>query len=60
MRKITLFAVAAFVVVCIDAWLSIRTLSPGALARSSTLNPLVVASATKLISRSTDYLLGPE
>jgi hypothetical protein len=60
MRKITLFAAAAFVVIGMDAWLSIRTLSPVALARSSTFNPLIVASGTKLISRSTDYLLGPE
>jgi hypothetical protein len=60
MRKITLFAAAVFVVIGIHAWLSIRTLNPGALARSSTLNPLIVASGTKLISRSTDYLLGPE
>jgi hypothetical protein len=60
MRKIILFAAAAFVVIGIDAWLSIRTLGPGALARSSAFNPLIVASAPKLISGSADYLLGPE
>jgi hypothetical protein len=59
MRKIALSAAVAFVVIALDAWLSIRTLSPAALARSSTFNPLIVASGTKLISRSTDYLLGP-
>jgi hypothetical protein len=61
MRKITLFSagVAVFVLIGIDAWLSARTMPWGALARSSTFNPLIISSSTKLISRSTDYLLGP-
>jgi hypothetical protein len=61
MRKITLFvaAVAVFVVIGIDAWLSIRTMPSGALARSSTFNPLIVTSGAKLVSHSHDYLLGP-
>ena len=61
MRKITLFAAAVgvFVLIGIDAWLSIRTMPSGALARSSTFNPLIVASGAKLVSHSHDYLLGP-
>ena len=62
MRKITLFtaAVAVFVVIGIDAWLSIRTMPSGALARSSTFNPLIVSSGMRPISHSNDYLLGPD
>jgi hypothetical protein len=62
MRKITLFvaAVAVFVVIGIDAWLSIRTMPSGALARPSTFNPLITASGPKLISHSHGYLLWPE
>jgi len=57
MRKITMFAAAAFVLIGIDAWLSIRTLSPGALAKS---NPLIIASGMRPISHFNDNLLGPE
>jgi hypothetical protein len=62
MRKIAVFvaAVAVFVVIGIDAWLSARTIPSGALARSPTFNPLIVASGPKLASHSHDYLLGPE
>ena len=61
MRKITLFAaaVAVFVLIGIDAWLSIRTVPSGALARSSTFNPLI-SSGTKPTLHSNDYLLGPD
>jgi hypothetical protein len=53
-------AVAVFVVIGIDAWLSFRTMPSGALARSSTFNPLITPSGPKLISHSHDFLLGPE
>ncbi len=50
MRKSGLFtaAVAVFVLIGIDAWLCIGTMSPqGTLARSSTFNPLVITSGMK-------------
>ena len=49
MRKIILFAAAfgVFVLIGIDTWLSVRTIPSGALARSSTFNPLIVPSRTK-------------
>jgi hypothetical protein len=60
MRKIALFAaaVAVLVLIGIDAWLSIRTLTPGALA-GSTFNPLIIATDAKgsPISHYNDYLL---
>ena len=45
MRKIALFAaaVAVFVLIGVDAWLCIRTFSPGALA-GSTFNPLIITT----------------
>jgi hypothetical protein len=48
MRKITLFAavVAVLVLIGIDAWLSVRTLTPGALA-GSTSNPLIGTTGAK-------------
>jgi hypothetical protein len=62
MRKITLFAAAVgvFVLIGVDAWLSIRTVPASALARSSTFNPLITSSGTKPTSHSNDYLLGPD
>jgi len=61
MRTITLFAVAvAFVaLIGVDAWLCNRTLTTGALARSSTFNPLIITSAAKAspVSHHNDYLL---
>jgi hypothetical protein len=44
MRKIALFAaaVAVFVVIGINTWLSVRTITPGALA-GSTFNRLITA-----------------
>ena len=62
MRKITLFAaaVAVFILIGIDAWLSIRTVPTGALARSSTFNPLIISPGMRPIPRSDDYLLGPD
>jgi hypothetical protein len=60
MSKIALFAaaVAVFVLIGIDAWLSIRTLTPGALA-GSTFNPLVITTRAKGSPVSHDYLLSP-
>jgi hypothetical protein len=59
MHKIALFtvAVAAFVVIGVDAWLCIRTMTQGALA-GSTFNPLITDVAKGApISHSNDYLL---
>jgi hypothetical protein len=60
MRKIALFAatVAVFVLIGIDAWLCVRTLTPGALA-GSTFNRLISTTAAKgsPISQYHDYLL---
>ena len=59
MRKTNLFAaaVAVFVLIGIDAWLSIRTLPSGALARPSTFNPLIISSP---ISHYSDYVFRPD
>ena len=46
MRKIALFAAAAFIVIGIDAWLCIRTIAPGALA-DWTFNPLISTAGAK-------------
>jgi hypothetical protein len=58
MRKIVLFAaaVAVFVLIGIDAWLCIRTLSSGALA-GSTFNPLTIATRAQRSPISQDFLL---
>jgi hypothetical protein len=59
-RKITMFAAAVAVLVLIgfDTWLSIRTLTPDALA-GSTVNPLITTTRAKVspISHDNDYLL---
>ena len=64
MRKTNLFAaaVAGFVLIGIDAWLSIRTLPSGALARPSTFNPLIMSSGTKgsPILHYSDYVFRPD
>ena len=61
MRTITLFAaaVAFFILIGVDAWLCNRTLTPGALASSSTFNPLIITSGAKAspVSHNNDYLL---
>ena len=61
MRKITSFAaaVAVLVLIGIDAWLSMRTLTPGAAAAGSTFNRLMVTGANGSPSHSSDYLIGP-
>jgi hypothetical protein len=60
MRKITLFAaaVAALALIGVDAWLSVRTLTSGALA-GSTSNPLIGTTGAKAspISHDNDDLL---
>ena len=58
MRTLSVAAVALLVVIGIDGWLCIRTLTPGALARSSTVNPLIATTSAKAtpISHYGDYL----
>jgi hypothetical protein len=59
MRKTALFAtVAVLVVIGIDGWLCLRTLTPGALVRSPTFNPLIVTASAQAspISHYGDYL----
>jgi hypothetical protein len=60
MRKIALFAaaVAVFVVIGFDTWLSVRTITPGALA-GSTFNRLITAEKGSPISHYDDYLFVP-
>jgi hypothetical protein len=50
-------AVGVFIVIGIDAWLSIRTITPGALA-GSTSNRLIVTTGAKAstLSHYNDYL----
>jgi hypothetical protein len=59
MHKRTLFAaaVAVSLLIGIDAWLSIRTLTPGVLAGSN-FNPLITTTGKKdsPISHYNDYL----
>jgi hypothetical protein len=58
MRKMALFAalVAGLVLIGIDAWLSVRTITPGALA-DSTSNRLNITTAAKAkTSHYDDYL----
>ena len=60
MRKIALFAaaVAVFVVIGFDTWLSVRTITPGALA-GSTFNRLITVEKGSPISNYDDYLFVP-
>jgi len=59
MRTLFAAAVAVLVLIGIDVWLCIRTLTPGALVRSSTFNPLIITTGAKAspISHHSDYLL---
>ena len=45
MRTLFVAAVALLIVIGIDGWLCLRTLTPAALVRSPTFNPLVTTSA---------------
>jgi hypothetical protein len=58
MRTLFVTAVAVLVVVGIDGWLCLRTLTPGALARSPIFNPLIVTASAQAspISHYGDYL----
>ena len=50
----TLFVVAVLVVIGIDGWLCLKTMTPGALARSSTFNPLLATTSAQ-VSPSSHY-----
>jgi hypothetical protein len=58
MRTLFVAAVALLVVIGIDGWLCLRTLTPGALARSSTSNPLIAVTSAQAspIAHYGDYL----
>jgi hypothetical protein len=58
MRRLFVAAVAVLVVISIDGWLCLRTLTPGALARSPTFNPLIATAGAQVspISHYGDYL----
>ena len=58
MRTLFVAVVAVLVVIGIDGWLCLRTLTPGALARSPNFNPLIVATSAHAspISHYGDYL----
>ena len=58
MRMLFVAAVAVFVLIGVDAWLCIRTMTPGALARSSIFNPLIATTSAQAspISHYGDYL----
>ena len=58
MRTLFVAAVSVFVVIGIDGWLCLRTLTPGALARSPTFNPLIATTSAQVspISHYGDYL----
>jgi hypothetical protein len=58
MRTLFVAAVGVFGLVGVDAWLCIRTMTPGALVRSSTFNPLVATTSAHAspISHYGDYL----
>ena len=63
MRTLFVAAVAVLVVIGIDGWLCFRTLTPGALARSSTFNPLIATTTSAQaspISQYGDYLFVAE
>jgi hypothetical protein len=62
MRTLFVAAVAVLVVIGVDGWLCFRTLTPGALARSPTFNPLIAttsATATPISHRG-DYLFAAD
>ena len=54
----TLFVVAVLVVIGIDGWLCLKTMTPGALVRSSTFNSLLATTSAQAspISHHGDYL----
>jgi hypothetical protein len=58
MRTLFVAAVAALVVIGIDGWLCLRTLTPAALVRSPTFNPLIATTSAQAspISHHGDYL----
>jgi len=58
MRILFVVAVGVFVLIGIDAWLCIRTMTPGALVRSSIFNPLIATTSAQAspISHHSDYL----
>jgi hypothetical protein len=58
MRTLFVAGVAVLVVIGIDGWLCLRTLTPGALVRSPTFNPLIVTTSAQAspISHYGDYL----
>jgi hypothetical protein len=58
MRTLFVAAVAVLVVIGIDGWPCLRTLTPGAPARSPTFNPLIVTTSAQAspISHYGDYL----
>jgi hypothetical protein len=58
MRTLFVAAVAVLVVIGIDGWLCLRTLTPGVLVRSPTFNPLIVTTSAQAspISHYGDYL----
>jgi hypothetical protein len=59
MRSLLIAALAVFVLIGVDAWLCIRTMTPGALAKSSIFNPLIATTGAQAspISHYGDYLL---
>ena len=58
MRTLFVAAVAVLVVISIDGWLCLRTLTLGVLVRSPTFNPLIVTTSAQAspISHYGDYL----
>jgi hypothetical protein len=58
MRTLFVAAVALLVVIGIDGWLCLRTLTLGVLVRSPTFNPLIVTTSAQAspISHYGDYL----
>jgi hypothetical protein len=62
MRTLFVAAVAVLVVIGIDGWLCLRTLTAAALARSPTFNPLIVTASAQAspISHYGDYLFVSE
>ena len=58
MRTLLVAAVGVLVVIGIDGWLCLRTLTPGPLVMSPTFNPLIVTTSAQAspISQYGDYL----
>jgi len=58
MRTLFVAAIGVFALIGVDAWLCIRTMTPGALARSSIFNPLIATTSAQAspISHYGDYL----